>query len=88
MWTILILGYAALFGIAWLLFIKPRRDAQRRHADLVKGLKRGERVVTVGGIHGRIVTIRDKTIDLEIAEGTRVRFERAAVRKYADEETE
>ncbi len=88
MWIVLIVGYGALFLLAWLLFIKPRRDAQRRHQQVVEGLKKGDRVVTAGGIHGRITTVRDETVDLEVAEGTRVRFERAAVRHYQDEDSD
>ncbi|MFQ6131049.1 MAG: preprotein translocase subunit YajC [Armatimonadota bacterium] len=86
MWLLLIVGYGAVIGLFWLLMIKPRRDAQRKHLDLIGSLRKGDKVVTAGGIHGRVSTVRDDTVTLEVAEGTRLKLDKAAVRKRQDED--
>jgi preprotein translocase subunit YajC len=81
--------YLVIFvGIWWFVIVKPRRDAQRRHRDLVDNLKKGDRIVTAGGIHGRVLSVKDKTCVVEVAEGTRITFDRAAVSKREGEEEE
>jgi len=85
MWVLLIAGYAAIIALFWLVTVKPRRDAQRKQKELIGSLRKGDRVVTAGGIHGRVSTVRDETVTLEVAEGTRIMFDKAAVRKREKE---
>lgn len=86
MWVLLIVAYGAIIAMFWWLVVKPRRDTQRKHQDLIGSLRKGDKVVTAGGIHGRIITVRDETVTLEVAEGTRLTFDKAAVRKRQKEE--
>ena len=58
--------------------------AARRHEELIKDLKVGDKIVTAGGMHGKIVTLGEATFTLEIAPEVRVVFDRRAVRKRVE----
>ena len=79
-WIILLASYAVIIVLCYFIMIKPRRDAARRHRELVESLAQGDKVVTAGGIHGRVVSVRDKTCVIEIAPRTQITLERGAVR--------
>ncbi|MHB1842933.1 MAG: preprotein translocase subunit YajC, partial [Sulfobacillus sp.] len=57
----LIVLYVLFFGALWYFMIRPQSVQQRKHQTLVSGLKRGDRVITSGGIHGVVVEVKDDT---------------------------
>ena len=65
--------------IFWVLTIRPQQKRQKEHNARVAALKKGDRVVIAGGIHGIVEATRDQTLSVKIAEGVRVDVERAAV---------
>ena len=65
----------------WLIVIRPIHRQQRRHQKLMAHISKGDRIVTAGGIYGTIVEIRDEEIDVVVAEGCVITFDRRAVRK-------
>ena len=70
----------------WGFIIRPTKQSQQRHRDLVGSLKPGDRVVTAGGVYGKVMTVSDTKVGLEIAKGLTVTFDRRAIRRYQDEE--
>ena len=66
---------AMIFLIFYFLLIRPQTRRQREQEAMWKGLDRGDEVVTVGGLHGKIVGVTDDVLTLEIAQlkGERVR---------------
>ncbi len=75
---------AAFIGIFYFLLIRPQRQQQKRHDEMVKGLRRGDEVATLGGIVGRIVHIKEDRITIKTGEDTRLVIERDKVaRKLA-----
>jgi len=79
-WAILLVAYAGILVIFYLFVIKPRRDAARRHKELVTSLARGDEIITAGGIHGRVVSVKETTCVIEVTPGTQMTLERGAVR--------
>ena len=75
---IVTLQIAALVAIFWFLLIRPQRQQQKQHEALLKGLKRGDEIVTSGGIIGRIVHVKDDRITIESGE-SRLIVERARI---------
>jgi preprotein translocase subunit YajC len=74
----------AFVGIFYFLLIRPQRQQQKRHQEMVQSLKRGDEVATVGGIVGRIVHVKDDRLTIKTAEDTRLIVERDKVaRKFA-----
>lgn len=67
---------AAFIGIFYFLLIRPQRVQQRKHEELIRGLKRGDEVSTVGGIVGEIVHLKDDRVILKTGDDTRVTVER------------
>jgi preprotein translocase subunit YajC len=68
----------------WSTVIRPQARAARAHDELVKNLKVGDKVVTAGGVYGRVVALDEKTMTLEVAKDTRVVFDRRAARRPQD----
>jgi preprotein translocase subunit YajC len=65
----------AIFLIFYLLLIRPQQKQRRDHEALIKGIEKGDQVVTSGGLHGKVIGVTDDVITLEIAaiKGDRVR---------------
>lgn len=79
-----IIMLVAFIGIFYFLLIRPQRQQQKRHQEMVKGLRRGDEVATIGGIVGRIIHIKDDRVVLKTADDTRLVIERDKIaRKLA-----
>ena len=65
-----IVGMIAIF---WFLIIRPQMRQQKAHQAKVTGLKRGDEVVTAGGVVGKVTKVEDVYAELEIAKGVKVR---------------
>lgn len=70
---------ALILGVFYFLLIRPQQQKAKEHDDFVKGLKRGELVVTSSGLYGRVVELGDQDVTLEIANNVRVRHERSKI---------
>jgi preprotein translocase subunit YajC len=73
--------FLIIFVIFYFLIIAPQRKQTKETEKMLAALKRGDRVVTSGGIHGTIVDLReaDKTASLEVAPGVRMTVSRSAI---------
>jgi preprotein translocase subunit YajC len=69
----------ALFGFMYFLLIRPQRQQQRKHAELLSALKPGDEVVTAGGIYGEVVELDAERVMLEIDEDVRIAVARRAI---------
>ncbi|MCK4912079.1 MAG: preprotein translocase subunit YajC [Thermodesulfovibrionales bacterium] len=63
-----------IFAIFYFLLIRPQQKRQKDVAKMQDDLKRGDKVVTTGGIHGLVEKVGDNTVTLKIAENTLVKF--------------
>jgi preprotein translocase subunit YajC len=70
---------AAMAAVFWFLLIRPQRQRQAAHLEVIAELARDDEVVTAGGIFGTVRSIADDHIVLEIAAGTEVRVAKQAV---------
>jgi len=83
-----ILMLAVMFGIFYFLLIRPQQKKAREHQDLLRALKKGDRVVTNGGIFGTITGIDDKIAVIEVSEKVRIKVLRSQVAGKADSNLE
>ena len=67
------LPIAGMIAIFWFLIIRPQMRQQKEHRERVEGLKRGDEVVTAGGLVGKVIKVDDVYAEIEIAKGVRVR---------------
>jgi len=68
-----------LFAIFYFLLIRPQQKKAKEHREMIGNLKKGNRIVTSGGIYGTITAIDDTTIGLEIAEKVKIKISRGNV---------
>ncbi len=74
-----ILPFLLIFVVMYFLIIRPQRASMKRREELLKNIRRGDQVV-VGGIVGKVTkVVDDNELEVEIAEGTRVRVMRGGV---------
>jgi preprotein translocase subunit YajC len=63
--VVLVLQFGALIAIFYFLLIRPQSQARKKHAALLAGLKKGDEVVTAGGIVGKVREIKDNRVTVE-----------------------
>jgi preprotein translocase subunit YajC len=73
--------FVLIFVIMWFLIIRPQQKRVKDHQELIKNVRRGDTVVTSGGIIGRVTKVTEDAADIEveIAEGVRVKVARAMI---------
>ncbi len=68
-----------MFVIFYFLLIRPQQKKVKQHKEMIASLKKGDRVVTAGGIHGTIIGVSDNTITLEIAPKVKIKVQRSSI---------
>jgi preprotein translocase subunit YajC len=74
-----ILFLLLLFGVVYFLMIRPQQKRRREAQNMQNQLGPGDQIVTIGGLHGTIVSIDDDVATLEVAPGVQVKFARQAI---------
>jgi preprotein translocase subunit YajC len=74
-----LLPMVLIFGIFYFLVIRPEKNKQKEHQNLITNLRKNDEVVTTGGLHGTVVNVKDTTVVLRLDENCRVEFEKDAV---------
>ena len=65
---------ALLFAMFYFLIIRPQRKRQKEHQGLLDELKRGDKVITIGGIYGQVDTISEDSIVIKVESGATIRL--------------
>lgn len=72
--------FILIFVIMWFLIIRPQQRKAKEHGEMIKAVRRGDTVVSSGGLIGRVTKVTDDSeIEVEVAEGVRVRLLRAMI---------
>ena len=75
-----LLPFVLIFVIMYFLILRPQQKRSREHQDLVKNLRRGDTVITSGGLVGKVTkVVDDDQIEVEVADGVRVRQVRSMI---------
>jgi preprotein translocase subunit YajC len=78
-----IMGQVFLFGsiilIMYFFMIRPQQKKQKETKNFIESIKKGDSVVTIGGIHGKIFSIEGDTLTLELDKGFKIKVEKSAV---------
>ena len=75
----MIIMLLAMFLIFYFFMIRPQKNRQKKIEEARNSLQRGDKVVTIGGIHGKIVDIKERTFTIEIAHDVRIDVDKAAI---------
>ena len=73
------LPFVAIIAIFYFLIIRPQNKKQKETQKMLSALKKGDKVVTIGGIHGTIQTVREQSVVLKVDEDTKIEFSRSAI---------
>jgi preprotein translocase subunit YajC len=76
---VIIIWILVFFGIFYFLAIRPQRRQRQAHSEMVQTLKKGDEVVTIGGMFGTVTRIADDRVEIEIAKRTRVWYLKRAI---------
>lgn len=70
-----------IFGIMYFLLIRPQQKKLKEHQMMVKSLRRGDQIITQGGIMGKVTKVKDDSneVEVEIASGVNVRIVRSTI---------
>ena len=71
--------FAALLLLGWLLFIRPMSKERKQKEAMRAALKGGDKVLTIGGIHGTVTRVDDHKVTLRVADGVQIQFARNAI---------
>ena len=78
------LFWVAIFFIFWFFIIRPKVNAQKKEENFRKNLENGQKIITIGGIHGKIVGIKKSTVLLEIEGGNKIKVNKTAILSYKE----
>ena len=76
-------GSLILFGgiliVFYFFMIRPQQKKQKDQKNFINEIRRGDRVVTIGGIHGKIAELSDEFVTLEVEKGGKIKFEKTSI---------
>ena len=77
-----------IFVIMYVLMIRPQKQKEKKRKEMISKIKKNDRVVTIGGIHGTVVTVKDNETVIKVDESsnTRLKLSKSAVAKVVDQE--
>lgn len=75
----MLLPFILMFVIFYFLLIRPQQKKQKQRNQMLRSLKKGDKIVTIGGLHGTIVDLTDDTVVLRVNDVTKMTFDRSAV---------
>ncbi|MGM0441632.1 MAG: preprotein translocase subunit YajC [Elusimicrobiota bacterium] len=73
-----------IFGVFYFLLIRPQKKQMEKHSEMVDNIQKGDKIVTSGGIHGKVTALKGKQIEVEIASNTRVLINKQSVSSVID----
>jgi preprotein translocase subunit YajC len=76
-----------IFGVFWLIVLRPQMKRQKEHQAMLAALKKGDMVVTRGGLVGKISGVSDRILTIELQEKVRVRVLRSHIDGKHDSDT-
>jgi preprotein translocase subunit YajC len=73
--------FGLMFVVFYLFMIRPQMKKTKEEKEFRSGLKKGDRIVTIGGIHGKIAEVKESTLIIDTGDGGKLKIEKSAVSK-------
>ena len=71
--------FGMIFAVMYFFMIRPQIKKQKKEREYRSALQKGDKVITIGGIHGKITDIKEDTVIIEVHVGTTLKVEKTAV---------
>ena len=75
----ILIPFVMIFAVFYLIVIMPARKQQKKKEAMVASLKKGDRVVTSGGMYGSVAAVEDQAVLLKVAENVKIRIAKSAI---------
>ncbi|AIZ60993.1 preprotein translocase subunit YajC [Bacillus safensis] len=79
-----IIMIVVMFAVLYFLLIRPQQKQQKAVRQMQQSLSKGDKIVTIGGLHGEIDSIDESKVVIKTSENNRLTFDRRAIRELAD----
>lgn len=73
------LMFAAIIAIFYFMILRPQQKQRKQHQQMIESLKKGDKVILSGGLHGTVAGLEEKTVLVQVADNVKMKFERASV---------
>ena len=77
-WQMLIM-MGLIFVVFYFFMIRPQQKKQKEAKHFRENLEKGDRVVTIGGVHGKVESVKESTLVISVEDGTKIKVEKSAV---------
>lgn len=74
-----IMTFGLVFVIFYLFIIRPQNKKQKETEKMISAVKKGDKIVTIGGIHGEVTSTKEKTVIVKVDESCKIEFSRSAI---------
>ena len=74
-----IIMFGAVFAIFYFMIIRPQNKKQKAMQKMIEAVKKGDRVITIGSIHGTVQSVKEKTVVIKVDDSSRIEFSKSAV---------
>ncbi|WP_067837299.1 preprotein translocase subunit YajC [Amphibacillus sediminis] len=81
-----VLPFALMAAVFYFFLIRPQQKRQREVNQMQSDLKKGDKIVTIGGLHGTVDSLDEATIDIEVHNGQKLTYDRSAVKNVVKEQ--
>ncbi len=71
--------FGLIFVIFYFMILRPQQKRQKERKILLESVKKGDKIVTAGGVHAKVVGVEDKTLLIEIAENVKIKIDRTSI---------
>lgn len=78
-WPFILMG-----GIFYFMLWRPQKKEQQKRQNMLESLKKGDKIITIGGMYGTITNISEKKVTVEVAENVEINFVRSAISGFQD----
>jgi preprotein translocase subunit YajC len=75
----MLVPFVLIFAVFYFIVIMPAKKQQKKKDAMIAGLKKGDRVVTTGGIYGSVAAVEDQALLLKVAENVKIRVAKSAI---------
>lgn len=74
-----VIMWVGIIGVFYFFMIRPQQKKAKEQKDLINSIKKGDEVVTIGGIHAKVYTVEETTVVLELDKGVKLTIEKSAI---------
>ncbi len=78
--------FGLIIAVFYFMILRPQQKKQKEKVKMLESLNKGDKVITIGGVHGTIVGVEDRTILVQVADNVKIKFEKTAIASIGGKE--